>query len=136
MSSPKHLAARASVKRSYYPLKLSIDCASVTHNFLFIVTSHWKNPLIVHPWHVIPSSLLGSIGKICCLSIFQRKITDCAFLACDYFFMVKVSPPDKLTVLFSAWISRHRYVSSERSFTVHFWHIISSSLLNFVNKIM
>lgn len=110
------------------PLKRSSDCTSLACDSLFILRFfgkinwlfipcmddffilkfHFKDPLIVHPRHVILSSLLPLIGK---------KVTiDCASMAYDSLFIARCYWKDL--------------------FTVHQWHVIPSSSLRFIGKII
>ena len=110
----------------YVSRKRSIKWAFLACDSILIVTFHEKDQLTVHSCHVFTSALLRSARKIIWPRILgmwlllhryvqRERSIDCAFLACDYLFIVTFSEKDQVTV--------------------HSWPVITSSSLRSARKI-
>ena len=94
----------------YVQRERSIDCAFLLCVYLFIVMHHKKVKLTVHCWHVIIFSSLSfanKINRLCIIGMWLRlhryvsreRSINCAFLACDYLFIVTFCEKDWLWLL-------------------------------------
>ena len=136
----------------YVSRKRSIKWAFLACDSILIVTFHEKDQLTVHSCHVFTSALLRSARKINWPRILgmwlllhryvqRERSIDCAFLACDYLFIVTFCEKDKLTVhsyhvitflwlrsarkinwlcILGMWLPFHCYVQRERSIDAAF----------------